>query len=95
MASYGNILTVFNADDQGIKHIETTLIKNNNDFTKIDITYFVKTNSKKNTRDLISKLHEINVDFVFFHNNISDGSQIKTSGINPETEMKLKTILLN
>ena len=94
MAYYGNILTVFNSDDQDIIQIETTLSDNNNDFTKIDNVYFVETNSKKNTRDLISKLNKIDVDFVFYHNNISDGSQIKTSGINHENKMKLKNILL-
>ena len=94
MAYYGNILTVFNSDDQDIIQIETTLSDNNNDFTKIDNVYFVETNSKKNTRDLISKLNKIDVDFVFYHNNISDGSQIKTSGINQEIEMKLKNILM-
>ena len=94
MAYYGNILTVFNSDDQDIIQIETTLSDHNNDFTKIDSVYFVETNSKKNTRDLIRKLNKINVDFIFYHNNISDGSQIKTSGINHETKMKLKNILL-
>ncbi len=84
MAKYGNILSVFNTDDNGHLQIESVLTKNLTEFTRFQNTYYIKTNSKVNTTDVIKDLKSTNIDIIFFHNHISDSSAIKSNNINNE-----------
>jgi hypothetical protein len=82
MAKYGNILTILNSDESRNSQIEIVLANNQTVFAKLKDTYYVETNSKKNTREVIKDLNSLDISFIFFHNHISDGSQIKSKGIN-------------
>jgi hypothetical protein len=93
MAKYGNILAVFNADQPTINSVETILKDHKTNFVVCEGLYFVETNSKKNTTDVTSALNILGVDFVLFHNNISDGSLIKSNGIDNLTVNKINKIL--
>jgi hypothetical protein len=93
MAKYGNILTVFNIDDNGKNKIENILTTNSTVFVQLNDTFFVETNSKKNTGDVIRDLNTLGIEFIFFHNHISDGSLIKSSGIDAATVQSIDGIL--
>lgn len=93
MAKYGNILTVFNTDNNAYTEIETVLTNNQTDFIKLNDTYFIETNSKKNTSDVLNDLNGVGIAFIFFHNHISDGSQIKSNGIDESNLKNINRIL--
>jgi hypothetical protein len=93
MAKYGNILTVFNADDHVKNQIETILINNMVVYLRLNDTFFVETTSKKNTADVIRDLNTLTIEFIFYHNHIADGSLIKTTGIDAATVQAIDGIL--
>ncbi|MCU0440454.1 MAG: hypothetical protein MUC49_21385 [Raineya sp.] len=93
MAKYGNILTIFNSDDNKSTEVEIILANNQTVYLKLHNTYYIETNSKKNTSNVIRELNNLNIDFVFFHNHISDGSQIKSKGIDDSNINTINRIL--
>lgn len=94
MAKYGNILTIFDADLNSHSKVEAILKKNKADFKKMTDTYYIETNSKQNTGDVLKDLNGIDIEYVFFHNNISDGSQIKTNKISDTLVNDINRIML-
>ena len=94
MAKYGNILTLIDPDNQTISKVKSSITSNNNLFENLDNVFFVETNSIKNTGHLIKKLNQHNINFLFFHCHHSDGSKIKSTGINPDSKNKITKILL-
>lgn len=94
MAKYGNILTLVNPDDIITSKVKLSLTNNNNQFEHIDNVFFVETNSMKNTGELIKKLNQDNISYLFFHNHISDGSKIRSVGVDNDSKNKINKILL-
>ncbi len=94
MAKYGNIMTVFNSDQQTKDDIESILSNKQADYVLIDETFFIETNSKKNTGEIIKEIKNKNIEFIFFHNHISDGSKIKSDGVESDILNHIDKILL-
>lgn len=93
MAKYGNILTVFNCDNIQKEGIKTILSEKGADYENKDDVFYIKSNSKTNTREIIQEITAIEVEFIFFHNHISDGSLIKSFGLDSDTVGRINRIL--
>jgi hypothetical protein len=93
MAKYGNILAVIDSSPQAIIDITVILKKYQVLFESIDNLFYIETISKKNTKDIIADLNTLDIQFLFFHNNISDGSLIKSKGIDDTTIKAIQKIL--
>lgn len=93
MAKYGNILAIINSEPEGISDVTAVLVKYKLIFKSIDNLFYLETTSKKNTTDIISDLNRLDIQFLFFHNNISDGSVIKSKGIDNNTINAIQKIL--
>ena len=89
MAKYGNILTILNGNDNIHSQVETVLSDNQTVYVKLKDTFYVETNSIKNTGEVIKNLNVLDIEFIFFHNQISDGSLIRSKGIDQD---KMNTI---
>jgi hypothetical protein len=94
MAKYGNIMAVFHVDQPTTTSIETMLRDLKTEFVLCEGLYFVETNSKKNTLEVINAMNGLGVQYVFFHNNIADGSLVKSNGIDKAMVGKINKIML-
>ena len=83
MAQYGNIMTVYNCNDAQVADIKAVLTAKGVVSAIKENTFFIETISKTNTRELIASLSLLNIEFIFFHNNISDGSKVESKGMDP------------
>ena len=93
MAKYGNIMTLYNYNDAQVAQVKTVLDSNGVKSAIKENTFFIETISKPNTGKLIKEIAELNVEFIFFHNNNSDGSRIESEQIEPEFITRVKEIL--
>lgn len=94
MAKYGNILMAFHADDLKKEEIKSILSVNGADSENFNEIFFIESNSKKNTDKIIAEIKKANVDFILFHNHISDGSRIESKGIEPSMLKRINKILI-
>lgn len=93
MAKYGNILTVFNCEDNQKEDIKTILSEKGVDYESKDNVFYIKSNSKTNTKEIIQEITALEVEFIFFHNHISDGSLIKSFGLGSDILGRINKIL--
>ena len=93
MAKYGNILTVFDADQTKKDEIILILRNSGAEFENINDTFYIESNSKANTKAITDALMASGARFIFFHNNISDGSLIKAQNIHQSLVEKINHIL--
>jgi len=93
MAHYGNILIIYNADDQHLEEVKKILENNNTDHEQVETSFFVETTSLDNTANVVKDLNILGASFLFFHNRISDGSLIRTNGIEDDTVTRIDDIL--
>lgn len=84
MARYGNILMVYNSTPDSLDQVISILEKYHIDFATKENTFFIETTSKANTADVIEDLSSLPIEFTFFHNHISDGSSLKSKGLDEE-----------
>ena len=94
MAKYGNILTVLNLDLQTQIQVEDILTAHQTDFIFFNGLYYVETNSMANTSAIIRALKNGGLGYVFFHNHISDSSEVKVNNVETLIEDHIKHILL-
>lgn len=94
MAKYGNIMTVVNLDTPTQTTVEQLLSSHQVSFILFNGLYYLETNSKLNTTEVIKALRNEGVSFVFFHNHNSDNSEIKSNNIEPTIVDEIKRILL-
>ena len=69
MAKYGNILTVFNADEPKKTVIKTILANNGADFENIQDMFYIESNSRTNTKAIMDSIQATGIQFIFFHIN--------------------------
>ncbi|HKR06909.1 MAG TPA: hypothetical protein VJY62_19895 [Bacteroidia bacterium] len=93
MAKYGNILTVYNCTPAQVDQVKTACNANGVISAIKENTFFIETTSKTNTTDLIKAITLLNAEFIFFHNNISDGSKVESNKIEPEFIASVNKIL--
>lgn len=95
MANYGNILTFINSDQTNKDKVEIILTNLEVKYVFFNELYFLQSTSKLNTRNIIKELELLPVEFLFYHNHISDGSQIKSKDIDSEIIDKIKDVLIH
>lgn len=93
MAKYGNILALIDANQAQKDAVELLLKLHQTNYRLVNDVYFVETNSKVNTKNLVEDLNLLNLTFIFFHNNISDGSYAKYKGIDANAMAHIHQIL--
>jgi hypothetical protein len=93
MAKYGNIMTLYNYNDAQVAQVKTVLDANGVKFAIKENIFFIETTSKPNTGKLVQEITQLNVKFIFFHNNNSDGSRVESEGIEPEFLKNVNEIL--
>lgn len=93
MAHYGNILIIYDAGNQQLEEVKKILKNNNTDHEQVEASFFVETTSLDNTANVVKDLTALGASFLFFHNRISDGSLIRTSGIEDDTVTRINDIL--
>lgn len=94
MARYENILTLFDATEAQLEQVREVLRQRNTDFEGKEHTFYVETTSKVNTRDVKNDLTALGIVFLFFHNNISDGSDIRAGGLDEDYVIMVTISLL-
>jgi hypothetical protein len=93
MAKYGNIMTLYNYNDTQVAQVKNVLDTNGLKSAIKENTFFIETSSKPNTGKIIQEISLLNVEFIFFHNNNSDGSRVESDGIEPEFISRVNQIL--
>ena len=93
MAKYGNIMTVYNCTPAQVDQIKAACKANGVISAIKENTFFIETTSKTNTTELINAITLLNAEFIFFHNNISDGSKVASNKIAPEFIASVHEIL--
>lgn len=93
MAKYGNILAIFTNDATTKTNVEKVLTNNSVIYVACRDLYFVETTSMTNTAKVISQLKVLGIDFLFFHNHIADGSQIRANGIDTDILVAINKIM--
>lgn len=93
MASYGNILTIFGADNQKINTVINALNQNQSSFEIIESTFYFQSNSKVNTADIIRDLKSLNIQFIVYHNHDPVGSIVWYKDFSTNEVQKIKSNL--
>ena len=94
MAHYGNILTLVDSDEINKNNVETILLDEQVSYFIFNELFFIETTSKLNTKNVLEKLNQLTIEYLFYHNHISDGSKIKSKNIDSEITKQIKKILL-
>lgn len=84
MAKYGNIMTVYNCTPEQVVRVKGIFSANGLKFANRENSFFVETLSKVNTGNLIDEIAKLNIEYLFFHNGISDGSKVKSNVDDPQ-----------
>lgn len=93
MAKYGNILTLIDASQSDKNDIEIILVEEKADYLIFNELFFIETNSKLNTKNVLDKIQQLNIKYLFYHNHNSDGSRIRSKNIDSDIEKQIKNIL--
>ena len=93
MAYYGNILIVYNATASQLHDVEQVLTNNNTDCERVESSFFIETSSMDNTGKVVKDLHDLGIEFLFFHNHIADGSLVDADGLSVDTVQRINEIL--
>ncbi len=92
MAKYGNILILY-GEDWDEDNLLTILEEEGASFQLLGNVCFIESLSKVNTSDIIRRIRAIANEFVFYHNHISDGSSIRSAGVDKETVDHINSLL--
>jgi hypothetical protein len=81
MSYYGNILTLFDSNEDREQTVLTAINKHGLKFQQCENVFFIETLSKQNTKYLIEDLATKDLIFTFYHNSIPTGSYVRSKGI--------------
>jgi len=93
MSYYGNILTLYNSTAQQEQKVATALADNDVNYEKVGSTYFIRSRSKKNTREVLASIAALNIEYSFFHNAIPTRSYFRADGIDRDTIDRIQAIM--
>lgn len=95
MAKYGNILCTFRCTNDQVRALEVIFANHQTDFEQMDNVYFVETNSKTNTANVIKDIKALGIRFVIFHNHDDNGSVVDAGSLFPTDDFNhIRRILL-
>lgn len=90
--AYGNILTVYNSNEAILDAVKTIL--NGLPFRKLESTFFLQTQDRQQTRDIVGKLIAASVVFTFYYIDDFNGDALPFAGIDTQLIQDIKHILL-
>ena len=94
--SYGNVLSVFHADEQIIACVETELNKlKTASFHRIESTFFVETKDRDETRELLDQLNKHGVAYSLVHITVKSGAAVKSNQISTESHRLITQLILS
>ncbi|MDF1695638.1 MAG: hypothetical protein P1U56_07410 [Saprospiraceae bacterium] len=95
MPKYGTIIIVYAYDDSSKQSIESVLNGHSIPFLIKENSFFFKTLSKKNRDEISKQLNELDLTFLLFHNNNSDGDKIKGGNLPHEERRAIKSYIID
>ena len=90
---HGNILALFNANPDTKAAVENIIAANASKYKALGDLFYIATPDIVTARDIVAGLETLNVEFLFYYNNISIGSSVSANAGNPDLE-GIKKILL-
>lgn len=94
MARYGNILTVFNCTADQATKVQNAVTATGAICAQRENTFYIESYSMANTQVIIDLIRAIGLEFIFFHNHNSDGSQVIPQKVDPAFVNDVRKILL-
>lgn len=91
---YGNILNVLSTDSTQISLVINLLKEKSFKFQQLNTMFFIETQSIKQTEQLNALISGLSIPYLFYHNNISDGSVICSSGVDASAVAAINKIML-
>ena len=81
---HGNILALFNIDDSMRANIESIVFANATAYKILGDLIFIATADTARSQNMLTALRGLNIEFLFYYNNISNGSDVFSNDANPE-----------
>jgi hypothetical protein len=94
MAYYGNILTILNSSAAVLQIVTGILDERKVRYELVESTFFLETSSMTNTTNVNDDLTNAQVDFIFSHIHLSDGSEVWANGVDQLVIDRIEDILL-
>lgn len=89
----GNILTLFNADAAMLATIEVLVAANATKYKLVGMVFYIQTPNIVATQTIVAALKKLAVEFLFYYNNISNGSAVLSNPGNPNLAVVKKIML--
>ena len=90
---HGNILALFNADEAMIAEVAAIVAANATQYKLFGNLFYIATANIDKAKNIAGALKHLPVVFIFYYNNIPNGSALLTNEGNPDLEA-IKNILL-
>jgi hypothetical protein len=73
---HGNILYLINADEAMIASVEVIVTANSTEYKLYDSLFYIETSNIVEAEDIVAALKNLDVVFLFYYNNLSNGSKV-------------------
>ena len=90
---HGNILALFDADEAMIAAVEAIVAANATQYKLFGSLFYIATADIDNAKKIVNALKSLGVVFLFYYNNIPNGSAVLANEGNPDLGA-IKNILL-
>ena len=90
---HGNILALFNADATTITTVEAIVAAHATKYKLLGQLFYIETPDIVTAQKMVTALKKTTVEFVFYYNNISNGSTVNANTGNPNLAA-IKKIML-
>ena len=90
---HGNILALFNANDTMIASVEVIVAAHATKYKMLGELFYIETPDIVTAQKMVTKLKKTTVEFLFYYNNISNGSTVSANTGNPNLAA-IKKIML-
>ena len=92
MMKHGNILALFNTNAASLAAVEAIVSANATKYKLLGELFYIATPDIVSAQDIVAALKTLNVEFLFYYNNIPTGSDLLGNDGNPNYA-KVKKIL--
>ena len=90
---HGNILALFNANDTMIATVEAIVAAQATKYKILGDLFYIETPDIVTAQKIVTALKKTTVEFVFYYNNISNGSTVSANTGNPNLTSIRKIML--
>lgn len=92
---FGNILIVYNASDDLLLQVEALILSSNQKYERFENSFFIRTETKKLTRELVAQIQALGPEYFFYHNVYPQASYFQSVGISDHSVSEIDKILIN